>query len=186
MPTQYGRKQKVGATGELISFVRRSSKDQTIPKTRNNNFVILQIMNQAEKSIFMLKPEAVPYKEEIMGMIEKAGIPIVEWRNLKLDEEHLNTLYAKTKGEKWHKTKDHLLGKDVLVAVVEGDNVVERLHKICGEHAKPFLCETDSIRSKFSGILPFGDESYTKNVIHRAKNKEEAEKHLVLFFPPNR
>ena len=130
----------------------------------------------------MLKPEALPYKEQIMGMIEKAGMPIVEWRHFQMEEKHLKAMYPTLSGEKLHKTKEYLLGKDVLAAVVEGDNVIDRLHKVCGEHVKPFLCDSDSIRNQFRNITP-SDETFPKNIIHRPKTKQEAEEHLVLFFP---
>jgi nucleoside diphosphate kinase len=142
-------------------------------------------MNDMEKSVFMLKPEALPYKEKIMSIIEKAEIPIIEWRTLVLDENHLRSLYPKIKGETWYKVKEYLLNKEVLAAIVEGNDVVEKLHKICGAKAKSFLCDPSSIRYLFKNIVS-SDETFSKNIVHRADNKEEAEKHVMLFFPPER
>ncbi len=135
-----------------------------------------------EKSVFMLKPEGMKYKEEIMSTIEKAGIPIKEWRNLTLDEKHLRKLYPNVSGEGWRKVQKHLLNKEVLVAIVEGEDVINKLYKTCGEETKIFMCAPSSIRQKFKDIA---HDSYG-NIIHRAKNQKEAEEHIMLFFPPER
>jgi nucleoside diphosphate kinase len=138
-----------------------------------------------EKSVFMLKPESMSHKEEIMSMIEKSGILIKEWRHLKLEEHQLRSMYPDAVGEIWHKTKEKLLDKEVLAAIVEGDDVVEKLYKVCGENTKPFLCEPGSIRNLFKDITS-QDGVLHQNIIHRPKNQKEAEEHLVLFFPPDR
>ncbi|MFZ1019369.1 MAG: nucleoside-diphosphate kinase [Minisyncoccia bacterium] len=142
-------------------------------------------MDKLEKSVFVIKPEALPYKEKIMDMIEKAGIPITEWRNLRLTESHLRILYPTITGETWHKMKKYLLNKEVLAAVVEGNDIVQKLYEICGDKTKPFLCRPDSIRYLFKNIAR-QNEAFSQNIIHRPKNKQEAEEHVVLFFPPER
>ncbi len=139
-------------------------------------------MSPDEKSVFFLKPEALPYKERIMSTVEKAGIPIMERRTLKLEENHIKELYRGISGNVLEKIKDYLLGKEVLAAIVSGENVVEKLYKLCGENTKSFLCEPNSIRYLFKNIVSI-DENFSKNIIHRPINKDEAGKHIILFFP---
>jgi nucleoside diphosphate kinase len=139
-------------------------------------------MSPIEKSMFIIKPEAVPFKERIMSMVEDAGIPIIEWRTTKITKKHIEGLYPGISGENLEKTKDYLLGKEVLAVVVETEDAVDKLYKLCGENTKSFLCEKDTIRFSFKNIVPI-EEKYNKNIIHRPINKDEAEKHIVLFFP---
>lgn len=138
-----------------------------------------------EESVFVIKPEAMPYKQEIMEMVEKSGIPIKEWRHLKLDEHQLHSMYPDAVGEMWHKTKENLLNKEILAAIVEGDDVIEKLYKVCGENTTPFLCDPNSIRYLFKDTTS-QDGVLHRNIIHRPKDQKEAEEHLVLFFPPER
>ncbi len=133
--------------------------------------------------MFMIKPEAMRFKEQIMAMIDKAGIDIKEWRTVRLTEQDLHSLYPYSTGMDWDKLKDSFLDREVLAAVVEGEDVIKRLLKTCGDNTTPRLCNPESIRYIFRNALP-PSAGFSNNIIHRPKNEEEAKEHMALFFPP--
>jgi len=136
-----------------------------------------------EKSIFMLKPEAMNHKEEILSYIEKGGLKIIRFRTMTLTEDELRKIYHDTHGPLWEKTKEHFLGKEVLVAEVEDENAIENLKKICGTKTDPAVCEIDSVRNMFKDLSERDIFKYHKNIIHRAMDKKEVDDQTIIFFP---
>lgn len=139
-----------------------------------------------EKSLFMIKPEGMNHKEEIMSFIEKNGLKITKWRTMILDEDQLKKIYHDTEGYLWDKTKEHFLGKEVLAAEVEDSEAIEKLKTICGTKTDPVMCESNSIRKYFKDITERDVSKYHKNIIHRAMDEKEVEDQTLIFFPPER
>jgi nucleoside diphosphate kinase len=139
-----------------------------------------------EKSVFMIKPEGMSHKEEIMSYIEKNGLAITRWRTMLLDEDQLKKIYHDTHGEIWEKTKEHMLGKEVLVGEVNDEQAIEKLKTICGSKTNPIECDVGSIRKFFNDIAEKDPSKYHKNIIHRAMDDKEVTDQTILFFPPSR
>ena len=117
-------------------------------------------------------------------MIEAGGLIIVENKNLILPNWALNIIYSDLPER--YKDAVFKLFKNAFVEVglVIGEDAINKLFKITGTELDPVDCAPGSIRSRFGGREPFiidGVRCYT-NIIHRSRNKMEAEKDIEVFF----
>ena len=136
-----------------------------------------------EKSIFMIKPEAINHQEEIMSYIDKGGLKITRFRTMTLTEDELRKIYHDTHGSLWEKTKEHFLNKEVLVGEVENEDAIENLKKICGTKTDGAVCEIGSVRNMFRDLAERDTFKYHKNIIHRAMDQKEVDDQTIVFFP---
>lgn len=136
-----------------------------------------------ETSFYVIKPHGLVFREEVRATIEGAGLIITESKKLVMHEWALEIIYSDLP-EKYRKAVFQSF-KDAFVEVglVKGENAIETLLQITGTELDPADCAPCSIRFKFGGRKPFmidGVRCYA-NIIHRPKNKTEAEIGIKVF-----
>lgn len=141
-----------------------------------------------ERSVYIIKPEGMPHRQEIRQMIQAAGLAVIGSTATILPQEVLAKLYPdlqEERGELWIATLDHLAHSECEVGIVEGENAVQRLSELCGTATSPHDCGLETIRARFGrGIAAVraGKKLYWKNIIHRSKNLEEARGDLEIAY----
>lgn len=79
---------------------------------------------------------------------------------------------------------DFISSGHVVAMVVEGDDAIQRIRKICG-HTYPNLAEKGTVRGDFGTdtVEKANSEGRSiKNLIHASGSKEEAEREIVVWF----
>ena len=116
-------------------------------------------------------------------MIESVGLTITESKELVMHMWALEIIYSdlpeKYRDVVFRTFKEKL----VEVGLVIGENAIDKLLQITGTELDPVDCAPGSVRFKFGGRELFmieGVRCYT-NIIHRPRNKTEAENGIKVF-----
>jgi nucleoside diphosphate kinase len=136
-----------------------------------------------ETSFYFIKPHGLIFQKEVRATIKAGGLTITENKNLVLPNWALEIIYS----DLHEKYRDAIFqtfkNTHIEVGLVIGENAISRLLQITGTERDPVDCAPDSIRSKFGGREPLlinGVRYYT-NIIHRSRDKIEAEKDIEVF-----
>lgn len=134
-------------------------------------------MNQKKsKCFFIIKPEAWAKREEIKRCIEnESGLKIIDSKTIVLSKDDVDVLYRDdTDTDLMLSIKKHLIGQTVEVGIVEGENAVEVLDRICGHWPDPKDCAKGTIRRNFSNPQPIelNGRNFFLNAIHKASLDE--------------
>jgi len=134
-----------------------------------------------ETSLYMIKPEAMPYREEIREYIS-CHLTLGEMKVVRLPDWAIDELYNDLTIELYRATLIALYGF-VELGLVHGKDAVSRLFWLAGEKTNPRECHPDSIRYRFGIREPMitGSARYFLNAIHRPKTQAEAAAHIGLF-----
>jgi nucleoside diphosphate kinase len=142
-----------------------------------------------ERSVYLIKPEAMARRDDIRQMLEQHyGLPVTIFGEAKIGLDVLATLYPdvfREGGELWEATCNHLLGKICEIGIVEGENAIRRLFTACGEKTNPQECGPSTVRAVFQSgfsIQLRNGGTYWLNVIHRPKDLEEANRDLKIAY----
>ena len=136
-----------------------------------------------ETSYYVIKPHGSVFREEVRAMIEGAGLTITECKRLMMHGWALEKIYSDLPEKYRDAVFRPFKGKLVEVGLVVGENAIDRLLQITGTELDPVDCAPGSIRFKFGGREPLmidGVRCYT-NIIHRPRNKTEAEIGIRVF-----
>lgn len=138
-----------------------------------------------EKTVYIIKPEALPHRQEIRLMIAEANLAITHSAVALLPEWVLVELYpdlARERNELWIATLEHLLNQECEIGIIEGENAMKKLLNLCGEETSPVACRVGTIRARFGEPIPLpaGERFYWRNAIHRPKTQEEAANDLLV------
>ena len=127
----------------------------------------------------------MPFRKIIRDMIQKAGLAIIRHHEVSLTPEVLEQLYPGLDPEIMAVTKQALLDKVCEIGLIRGDDAIARLLEICGKNVDPKQCAHNTIRNLFGRRTPIRNNSgtivYYFNIIHRPKNKSEAERDLAIY-----
>ncbi|MEK7552542.1 MAG: nucleoside-diphosphate kinase [Patescibacteria group bacterium] len=129
-----------------------------------------------EQSVYLIKPEGMLFAGRIRKMIEGAGLTIVYFHHVMINEAALIRLYPNLSDEIWQATVRHLNNRVCEIGMVEGETAIARLVAVCGESTNPSLCKDKTIRRIFScypAIRLSSGGFYFRNAIHRSKDHEE-------------
>jgi nucleoside diphosphate kinase len=132
------------------------------------------------RSIYIIKPEAMPFREEIRKMICLAGLKIIRTTEAIIPIDVLDKLYTDCSDELRRATQLFMGCEPCEIGEVIGENAVEKLLSICGHVTDPSQCAAQTIRNRFGvrQVEHFENALYFKNAIHRPKNAEEAQRDL--------
>ena len=142
-------------------------------------------LNNFERSLFIIKPDAYKYKNEILNELKKNNFELQYIKDVILNKEFLEKLYN-TEGDELINSLnvEYFSGKIATIGVAAGKNCKEKLLEICGDKYIPDMCEKSSIRYKYSTIrkpiVLHGNEFYI-NAIHRSL-PQDAEKEIELYM----
>jgi nucleoside-diphosphate kinase len=131
-----------------------------------------------ERTFVMVKPDGVKkgLTEEIVGMIERAGLRIVSMRQVNMDRAKAERLYVVHRGKDFfERLVGHVLSGPVVVMLVEGDRAISRMRELVGA-TDPAKAVKGTIRGDYGS-------SITENVIHAADSTKSAEHEMPIFFP---
>ena len=136
-----------------------------------------------ETSFYIIKPHGLMIRDEVIAMIEANGLVIPENKKLILPVWTLKIIYSDLLEKYMRVVFQPFENSLVEVGLVIGENAIDRLLQITGTELDPVDCANGTIRSKFGGREPLmidGVRYYT-NIIHRSRNKMEAEKDINVF-----
>ncbi|MEK6950116.1 MAG: nucleoside-diphosphate kinase [Nanoarchaeota archaeon] len=138
----------------------------------------------AERTFVMIKPEHVPLAEEILAELSSYGTlmgkAVIEAVPRSMIEEH----YAIHRGRPfYHYLVDSFVGRPVVVAVYEGEGIVQKIMERCGP-TDPAKAAKDTIRGKYSADSlerAIAEQRPVRNVIHRSDSPAEAEREILVW-----
>ena len=137
-----------------------------------------------EQNFCMIKPDAVERGKtsEILNRIESSGLKIAKQKNLTLNQDQAERLYAVHKGKPFY---DGLLkfitSGRVLCLVVEGDDAVNKLRLLMGE-TDPRKAQPGTIRRDLREENIFTADGIMKNLVHGSDSIENAKYEISIFF----
>lgn len=136
-----------------------------------------------EKSLFMIKPEGMKYKDTIRDRIERSGLEITQSKTQVFDNVMLNTLYGDAPKHVRRAQAELFNEKYVEVGIVLGAHAVSSLFDLIGHFADPRMCNGESLRYLYGEHNPIviNDVELFKNAIHRPKNVAEAALHISVL-----
>ena len=145
-----------------------------------------------QRTLVLLKPDAV--RRGIMGEIitrfEKIGLKIIAMKmketSLNLATQHYRKeeIAAKYGMVKWMRLLKFLISGPVVAIVLEGDQSVEVVRKVCGS-TEPRIAVPGTLRGDFSHHtydLSNEQEQSVRNVVHASSSIEDANREISLWF----
>jgi len=145
-----------------------------------------------EKTLVLIKPDGVSraLTGEIFSRFERAGLKIIGLKMLQAGKEIAGTHYTEEDiGARLGEDIRNLLINfvtegPIVAAVLEGDEVVEVVRKMCGA-TEPKAALPGTIRGDYSHhSYGYADEAGTavRNVIHASSDKEAAKYEIGVWF----
>ena len=136
-----------------------------------------------ETSFYIIKPHGLIFLKEIRAMIEDGDLIISESKRLVIPQWAIEIIYSDLPKRYRNAVFKPFVDAFVEAGLVVGKNAINTLLQITGTKLDPADCTPKSIRFKFGWQKPFmvnGVRCY-KNIIHRSRNKAEAEKDVKVF-----
>lgn len=132
-----------------------------------------------ERTFTMLKPGILSRRiaGEIISRIERKGFDIVGMKLLRIPRTLAEEHYAEHKAKAFFgELVDYICSGPVIAMVLEGDNAIALLRKLCGS-TKPEEAAPGTIRGDFAMHTNL-------NIIHASDSSESARREINLFFKP--
>ncbi|XP_043197319.1 nucleoside diphosphate kinase homolog 5-like [Amphibalanus amphitrite] len=132
-----------------------------------------------EKTLAIIKPNAIANAEEIEKMIIKDGFTIVQRRRVLLSKEQTMEFYAEHRDKPFFSDLiNFMTSGPVLAMVLSKDRAVRAWRRLLGPTsvAAAIKKHPDSIRARFGS-------SDTENAAHGSDSAESAEREIRFFFP---
>ncbi len=130
-----------------------------------------------EQTLIVLKPDTVERNliGEILSRFEKSNFSIVKLQKLNYSKEMAESFYSIHKEKPFFgELVSYISSGPVVVAVLEGENVIEKVREINGA-TDPEKAAKGSIRGDF-GV------SITKNTVHASDSPQSFEKEVKVVF----
>jgi len=130
-----------------------------------------------QRTFIMLKPETVArgFAGKIITRIEETDLKIISMKLVKISPDQAEILYEIHKEKPFFdKLVDHITSGPVIIMLVEGDEAVATIRKLCGK-TNPLEAEAGSIR-KLYGL------NITMNAIHASDSIKNAQRESNFFF----
>lgn len=135
-----------------------------------------------ERTVFIVKPEAVVAADNIHRMIEAANLVISRPVRFLFPGWGIETLYPDLSDGLLVATRQHLVGRECEVGLVFGEQAISTLIQICGESTDSEKCSSSTIRFRFScPARQVGGRWYYPNAIHRSRNLAEARRDAGFY-----
>ncbi len=130
-----------------------------------------------QRTLSIIKPDAVEGQHigEILAMIEKAGLRIVEMKMLHLTKPQAEEFYAIHKERPFFgELVEFMTRSPVVVSVLEGEDAVAKYRQVMGA-TNPAEAEEGTIRKAFA-------KDVGENSVHGSDSAENAAKEIAFFF----
>ncbi len=148
-----------------------------------------------EKTLVLIKPDGVSraLTGEIFSRFERTGLKIIGLKMLQADKEEAGKHYTEEDigvrlGEKIRTLLiDFVTEGPIVAAVIEGDEVVEVVRKMCGA-TEPKSALPGTIRGDYSHhSRGYCDEagSAVRNLVHASSDKDTAKYEIGVWFKEN-
>lgn len=136
-------------------------------------------INETERTLAIIKPDGMPFQDEIVEMITLGGLTIVQDKTTYLDADVLKEHYAHIADKPFYpEVEAYMMRSEVRILVLEGVNAVATLRKLMGP-TDSRLADEGTIRNRFGT-----DKS--ENAIHGSDSVENAEIEINRFFQKTR
>lgn len=132
-----------------------------------------------ERTFTMLKPGILSRRiaGEIISRIERKGLDIVGMKLMSIPRALAEEHYSEHKAKAFFgELVDYICSGPVVAMVLEGDNAIALLRKLCGS-TKPEEAAPGTIRGDFAMHTNL-------NIIHASDSPESARREINLFFRP--
>lgn len=135
-----------------------------------------------EQSMYLVKPDAMAYRDEIREMVLESGLQIPQFSRIPIPASVLALLYPGVPSEVMAATIQHYSMGVCEVGIVDGPNAIQRLLALVGEETNPARCAPGTIRARFchKGPIQIGKWSYCFNGVHRPKDQREARRDVKI------
>ena len=138
---------------------------------------------QSRQSIYIIKPEAIPFSEDIHKMIASSGLTISIWKQAIMPYSIIDKIYFDCPKDIIAATKHFMFNDICEIGIVSGDNAIEKLIEVCGTETNPFNCKKGTIRNLFGvhKLQFYNGTGYYQNAIHRPKTEIEFKKDIDIL-----
>lgn len=135
-------------------------------------------------SVYIIKPEAMRYRELIHALIEQTGLRVAAKSITTLPESAVDSLYPGIEKDLRAATLYYFGVGPCEIGIVEGPHAIELLSKLAGSSVNPAECEPSTIRGRFGTreAMKFRSALYYLNGFHRARDLTEVQRGLSLFY----
>lgn len=137
----------------------------------------------ADVALYLIKPEAIRYSQDIRSRLKEAGLFIEFHRLVVLDEQTIMSVYRDLSADIMNATLRHLIGQECELGIVRGESAISKLLIASGLQTSPAACHFSSIRHIYGVKEPdvAGTGVYWRNAIHRTKSIGEVEENMKAF-----
>ena len=130
---------------------------------------------EKEQTLAIIKPDGIEHTEEIIDILYKNGLTIVDYDLRLLDEEIVADHYSHLIDKPFFpEIIEYMTSAPVVLMILEGENAVSTLRKVMGP-TDSTQAAPDTIRGKF------GTDKST-NAIHGSDSVENAQIEIKRFF----
>lgn len=137
-----------------------------------------------EQTFGMIKPEGMPYHEDIISRIHSQGLRIRDSQKIILSDKDCDKLYGHVKSnypEKYTQMREYLTSRPSVVLRITGVKAADKLLDIRG-HSNAALANPGTIRGDYAKDQDYTTlKTFAKNVFH-ASDKDEADTMIKHFF----
>jgi len=140
---------------------------------------------QIELTIYIIKPEATLFCDNIHFDIESNGLSILKTKTGYLPPHIVENLYYNSPLEIIEASK-YFMCRDVCeVGIVQGLGAIQKLRELCGAFTNPRECNQQTIRYKYGIHTPvyFSNILYYRNGFHCPKTIIETKNNSALLSP---
>lgn len=136
-----------------------------------------------ETSFYIIKPHGLIFIEEVRAMFEGGGLIVSESKRFVMPHWALEIIYSDLPKRYRSSVFRPFVNAFVEAGLVVGENAINTLLQVAGTELDPVDCAPESIRFKFGEREPLmiDDVRCYKNVIHRSRDRAEAEKDVKVF-----
>lgn len=136
-----------------------------------------------ERSVYIIKPEAMIHRAEISRSIEASGLRIVARKLTNIKEDAIDIFYPDLCQDLREATLYHYGRGLSEIGVVEGSEAIRRLIQLAGQSVNPSECDESTIRFRFGSSFPvkMGNVLYYRNAFHRTRSAKDVARELTIF-----
>jgi nucleoside-diphosphate kinase len=137
-----------------------------------------------EKTFIMIKPDHVELADDILEHLDQHGNRIDTSQVDEVPRDVIEAHYSPHKDKPFFgNMTDSFVGRSVILAVYEGEGVIQRLMDIIGP-TDPSKAPQDTVRGMYSDDSlekAIAEQRPVKNVIHRSDSPEESAREIDVW-----
>lgn len=137
--------------------------------------------DKIQRTLAMIKPDAIDRASEIEKVIQQEGFTIVERRRVRLTRPEVEEFYAEHRGKPFYSyLVDYMTSGDVLALILAGEEAISQWRNVLGPTRVSQACQEapESLRARFGD--PAND---SHNAVHGSDSLMSAQREIKFFFP---